>query len=308
MSEWLKLTVVPPQPCDVDFAWYEEIRTHLLRRTVGQADRVLDVGCGPGEVLLMLSEQIGEGVGIDIADDDLSRAERERQRRKIENVSFRHADAKAIPFPDGSFDTVLLLGDVLSYVDPDRHAMVVAELYRVLKQGGIAVHESMNWTWEYRWPYPHTDVAFIRSAQGQYTAHRTVRNAEGLETSRDYAVVPGTPLHRWISEQAWPVSPQGATTRLEVKERAPIPDAWLKPCGESQFRHYRSWDLERLYAGAGFRRAEAIAYGQTYDIANKAGLLDQFGAFQSALARTEAELVCTLRLGSGPWLFLTAEK
>jgi hypothetical protein len=129
-----------------------------------------------------------------------------------------------------------------------------------------------------------------------------------LETSRDYEVVPATPLHQWILEQEWPVSPQGWNTRLEVKEDAPIPEEWLKIRGVSRTRHYSLRDLERLYKQAGFRRAEAVPYGQTYDIVVKAGLLDQIGASQSALAAAESELAFTLRLGSGPWLFLVAEK
>jgi SAM-dependent methyltransferase len=299
---------VPQQPCDLDFGWYEEIRMDLLRRTIGQTDRLLDVGCGRGEVLLMLSEQIGEGIGIDVADEDLSHAERKRQQRQIGNVSFRHADAKALPFPDAGFDVVLLLGDVLTYVDPGRHGVVVAELWRVLRPGGRAIHESMNWDWAYRWPYPATDISFIRSGEGRFTAHRTKWEASGLETSQDFEVLPGTPLQQWILEQAWPVSPQEANTRLEAKEHTPIPEAWLRPCGESQYKHYGMDDLARLYSGAGFRCVEVIAYGQTYDLVNRAGLLEQLIPFQSQLALAEAELAFTLRLGSGPWLFAVAEK
>jgi ubiquinone/menaquinone biosynthesis C-methylase UbiE len=308
MGELLDLSVVPQQPCDVDFGWYEEIRTDLLRRTVGQTNRLLDVGCGRGEALLMLSEQIGEGIGIDVADEDLARAESKRQQRQIGNVSFRRGDAKALPFPDASFDVVLLLGDVLTYVDPGRHGVAVAELWRVLRPGGRAVHESMNWDWEYRWPYPPVDIAFTRSGEDGFTAHRSGRDASGLETSQDYEVLPGTALHRWILDQEWPVSPQEFSARLEAREHAPIPKAWLKPCGEGRYKHYRKDDLERLYSGAGFRQAEVMAYGQTYDLVNRAGLLEQFSLFQSQLARAEAELVFTLRLGSGPWLFAVAEK
>ncbi|MBN1936575.1 MAG: class I SAM-dependent methyltransferase [Anaerolineae bacterium] len=307
-SESLNLSVVPQQPCDVDFGWYEEIRDELLRQTVGQAGRVLDVGCGRGQVLLMLSGQIGEGIGIDVADEDLSHAESERQERGAENVSFRHGDALGLAFPDASFDVVLLLGDVLTYIDPAKHGKVVADLYRVLKPGGQAVHESMNWTWEYRWPYPKMDIAFKRAGKEAFTAHRLARDAFGLEASQDYEVLPDTPLHRWIVAQEWPVSPQEASTWLEVQEHAPIPEAWLKPSGRSQFKHYCSGDLERLYSVGGFCSVEAFAYGQIYDLVNRAGLLEQIAPFQSQLACTEAELALTLRLGSGPWLFAVAEK
>lgn len=308
MDEVLDLSVVPPSPSDLDFAWYEEIRDGLLRRTVGGAGRVLDVGCGPGNVLLALAEQIGEGIGIDVSQEFLHQAERARQEQGIANVTFRHADATALPFPDGGFDVVLLLGDVLSYIEPGKHRVVVAELRRVLREGGIAVHESMNWTWEYRWPYPPSDIAFTRSGEGGYTLQRIRRTASGLETSHKYAVLPDTPLHDWILAQEWPVcTSPAANTWLEAQENAPIPTKWLKFNGVSRYRHYRLRDLERLYERAGFRRAQAIAFGQTYDLVKKAGLLDQIGAFQPALAAAEAEVAFTLRLGSGPWLFMTAE-
>jgi ubiquinone/menaquinone biosynthesis C-methylase UbiE len=304
----LNLSVVPQQPTDVDFGWYNEIRDHLLRQTVGKADQVLDVGCGPGGVLLMLSGQIGTGIGIDTSDDDLRRAEHERQRRNVTNVTFRHADATALPFSDERYGVVLLLGDVLTYIEPGRHATVIAGLPRVLEDGGTVDHESMNWDWEYAWPYPPSDVAFKRSNDGGYTMHRLERKASGLETSYDYQVLPATPLHQWISEQEWPVSPQELNTWLEAKEDTPIPEEWLKPCGTSQTRHYSPRDLQQLYEGAGFRDVEVWGYGQTYDLVNKAGLLEQLAPFRSQLAAAEAELALTLCQGCGPWLFLVAAK
>ena len=256
----------------------------------------------------MLSEQIEEGIGVDVADEDLARAESARQGRSVENVSFRHGDVLGLAFPDASFDVVLLLGDVLLYIDPAKHRKAISELYRVLKPGGRAVHESMNWPWEYRWPYPKTDIAFLRSGSETFTAHRIERETSGLETSRDYRVLPDTPLHRWILAQEWPVSLQEASTRLEVEEHTPVPEAWLELTGKSQFKHYCLDDLERLYGEGGFCRVEAFAYGQTYDLVNRSGLLEQIAPFQSQLALTEAELALTLRLGSGPWLFAVAEK
>jgi hypothetical protein len=185
---------------------------------------------------------------------------------------------------------------------------VVAELRRVLREGGFAVHDSMNWAWEYRWPHPPYNLTFTRSAEVGFTLERKRWTAAGLERSRTYAVLPETPLHRWILEQEWPVcASPAANTALWAQENAPIPKRWLKFSGVSRCRHYRPQDLERLYKRAGFRRAQAIAYGQTFDLVQKAGLLDQLGAFRSALAAAEAEVAFTLRLGSGPWLFMIAE-
>jgi hypothetical protein len=67
-------------------------------------------------------------------------------------------------------------------------------------------------------------------------------------------------------------------------------------------------DLDRLYSGAGFRHVEGFACGQTYDLVNRAGLLETLASFQSKLALAEAELAFSLRLGSGPWLFAIADK
>jgi len=309
MSRLLDLKVVPARPCDVDFAWYEEIRADLVCQTVKPMAWVLDVGCGGGGVLFLLSMQIEEGIGIDINQGDLEHAESERKQRKITNVMFQHANALALPFPSDSFDVVLLLGDVLAYPSTyGKHGSVVSELRRVLKEGGLAVHESMNWDWEYRWPYPPSDISFTQSGKNNFTMHRTRRDVSGLETAQDYEVLPGTPLYQWILEQDWPVSPQGVNTQLEVREVAPIPEEWLKFCSVSQYKHYRAQDLARLYKSAGFHHPEVFAYGQTYDIAAKAGLLEQVAVFQSELAAAEAEVAFTLRLGSGPWLFLVTVK
>ena len=101
MTESVNLQVNPTVPTDLDFAWYEEIRTVLVGNTVGSARRVLDVGCGPGRVLLALAAQIGNGVGVDIDRGQLALAESARNKRQITNVSFQNANALSTRF--GSF-------------------------------------------------------------------------------------------------------------------------------------------------------------------------------------------------------------
>lgn len=164
----------------------------------------------------------------------------------------------------------------------------------------------MNWKWEYRlspqW------IFLTRLEDNRFCFHRTTRTAAGLETCRNYDVVPDTPLYDWISRQEWPVSPQGLSTSLDVREVAPLPRAWLKSRGISRHKHYRAQDLRRLYSANGFSQVEVFAYGQTYDTAAEAGLLQDMLPFQSQLAIAEARLALKLRSGSGPWLFCMARK
>ena len=305
MDDTLALRVVPSAPTSLDFCWYEAIGDELLRRTVGRARRVLDVGCGPGAILLMLAPQIEHGTGVDIDGEAIARAEEARREAQVGNVSFRQGNAASLPFASCSFDVVLCLGDVLCYPSLfGKHERAVRELRRVLVPGGMVVHESMNWDWEYRsCPPAHTSI--VRRG-GDTILGRWTRTAEGYEISRDYRVLPDTPLHAWIEAQPWPASAQGYDTQLQVEEQRPVPAAYLEPQGEKWYRHHTPRSLRHLYHKAGFSAIDTICYGQTYDIAHKAGVLAQIEGHQDALARAEADLASTLRLGSGPWLLLTA--
>ena len=307
MRERLHLKVLARDPCENDFTWYEMIRDELLRKTVGRAQRVLDVGCARGEPLLMLSGQIGSGMGVDISEEGISAAESARKKLGIRNLEFTHASAVDLPFESGEFDAALMLGDVLCYDNLyGRQEQVLSEIRRVLKDDGLTVYQGMNWDWEYKlspsWTY------FMRADNGNFRFHRNRRTASGCETSRDYDVVPGTPLHDWLLQRDWPVSPQGHDISIDVIEERKIPQRWLKYSGVSRYQHYTPASLRRRYQNAGFRHVEVLAYGQTYDIVNKAGLLESVGLAKSELAEAEAAVALELRTGSGPWLFLVARK
>ena len=104
---------------------------------LGAGGRVLDIGCGPGHVAVLLAAQLPQAriVGVDLARHMLEHAERHRAGSPhAERIEFRLADAKALEFEDGSFDTVCS-NTILHHI-PDPRPFL-AEAARVLAPGGV---------------------------------------------------------------------------------------------------------------------------------------------------------------------------
>jgi SAM-dependent methyltransferase len=110
-------------------------RSTLIREHVRPAPgaRVLDLGCGPGELLEFLPRDIGY-VGIDISEEYIERA-RERFGGRAE---FHVGDATLMARDLGSFDLVLAFG-VLHHLDDEQSRGLFAVARSVLHDGGRAV-------------------------------------------------------------------------------------------------------------------------------------------------------------------------
>jgi ubiquinone/menaquinone biosynthesis C-methylase UbiE len=97
------------------------------------SDRVLDVACGPGLLACALAGRAAHVTGVDMVPAMLSRAERERAARGLTNLSFELGDARALSFPDHSFDRVITRYSFHHLTEP---AVVLAEMKRVCRAGG----------------------------------------------------------------------------------------------------------------------------------------------------------------------------
>lgn len=126
---------------------YWELSASRAFRMVGRALRasgtstVLDVGCGPGRLLRALREQLP---GACVAGVDLSPFMLERAKRQAPVADLVHADATALPWPDGSFDAVTAC-HVLGHVPETASRAIAAEAERVLTPGGVAVVIDHPW-------------------------------------------------------------------------------------------------------------------------------------------------------------------
>ena len=99
---------------------------------LADGDRVLDVGCGTGSLTFALPQiaNIASGTGIDLTEAYVEFA---RSRNTNPHITFRAADARALPFEDNSFDRAFSML-VLQFI-PDA-ARAVAEMRRVVQPGG----------------------------------------------------------------------------------------------------------------------------------------------------------------------------
>jgi len=97
---------------------------------------VLDLGSGGGIDVLLSARRVGPtgfAYGLDMTDDMLALAEKNRQEAGAENVKFLKGHIEEIPLPDNSVDVIVSNCVINLSSDKDR---VLREALRVLKPGG----------------------------------------------------------------------------------------------------------------------------------------------------------------------------
>jgi ubiquinone/menaquinone biosynthesis C-methylase UbiE len=114
-------------------------RRILKAASITAQDRVLDLGCGIGNILIALAEETDFGhppVGVDVSSDLVRIGEREIARAGLrDRIRLEVAPATRLPFEDGSFD-VVLTSHVLKHLDDETLLTSFREVARVLRPGG----------------------------------------------------------------------------------------------------------------------------------------------------------------------------
>ena len=120
-------------------------RRILVAAGVAPGMRVLDVGCGAGDVSLLISELVGESghvVGADRAPAALAAAEQRARAHSIRNISFREGDPATLAF-EQQFDAVVGRYVLMFQADPVAMLRGVAQHAR---PGGIVVFHEPDWS------------------------------------------------------------------------------------------------------------------------------------------------------------------
>ena len=128
--------------------WFSPKRTLFLNTPVRKlpdllslkkTDKVLDIGCGYGGLLLYLKSRVGFTAvmeGLDCSDTMVRLATDEVRKRGLAGqITIRQGVATTLPYPDSSLDVVLSTY-VLKHLSGASCQEMFAEVMRVLKPGG----------------------------------------------------------------------------------------------------------------------------------------------------------------------------
>lgn len=125
-------------------ALLEDLTQDVLRRAgLAQDMRVLDIGCGVGDVSLLAARIVGTGgsvLGVDRASSSVETARRRVASAGMANVSFAEADVATFEI-EQKFDAIVGRLVLLYLPDP---ASVLRRLSRHLPPGGIVVFQEYD--------------------------------------------------------------------------------------------------------------------------------------------------------------------
>lgn len=104
--------------------------------SIQPGETVLDLGSGGGIDVLLSAKRVGptgKVYGLDMTDEMLALANKNKAKAGVTNVEFLKGDIEAIPLPDDSVD--LIISNCVINLSADKER-VLAEAFRVLKPGG----------------------------------------------------------------------------------------------------------------------------------------------------------------------------
>ncbi len=213
----------------------------LTASGVVRGTRVLDVGCGTGELLARLVRDGAVATGVDPSPPMAARA-----RADNPGVPVADGDAEHLPFADDAFDVVLAL-NVVHLADDT--AAALAEISRVLAPGGRVGLAS--WAERARQDLDLVERAVAAAYEEDPVPDEPLRRAGGLE-----AVVAGAGLEvvaAGLVDATWTAPDDDGLVRGVLVGEDVATRAWLAPAVLQAAAPFRRPD-------GGYRLAGALRY------------------------------------------------
>jgi ubiquinone/menaquinone biosynthesis C-methylase UbiE len=146
----------------------------IFQKFSGQ--RFLDIGCGDGDISLLLKESMGaqEAFGVDIAQRAVELANQKGIKAFLVDI-----DNQPLPFEDNYFDAIYC-GEVIEHVfDPDN---LLLEINRVLKPNGLFVLTTPNlagWSNRFALFFGYQPFSMAVSPRNESLGKLLIKSSEG---------------------------------------------------------------------------------------------------------------------------------
>ena len=187
-----------------DTAYAQAMAAHPLHARIkdwlpgGTGEKLLELGCGPGKYVAMLSTLGYQVTGVDPYEFPSWEFLRKETPAQLTN----NVKAEDLPFPDNSFDHVVCLGALLYFDDPAR---ALRELRRVIRPGGRVVIRTVNRTTRYTL---RTGKKFDPASKNLYTLDELVDavSVAGFTVAKSFTYgyrSATAPQFWWYLEAVW---------------------------------------------------------------------------------------------------------
>ena len=123
-------------------AWRTEILALIASDGFPKSGKVLELGCGAGDVALLFAEKGYQVHGIDIAPSAIEWA-REKSLKANIRAEFEIGDVTKLGRGEDGYFDIVIDGHCLHCIIGDDRAEMLKEAYRVLRPGGVFYVSSM---------------------------------------------------------------------------------------------------------------------------------------------------------------------
>lgn len=131
----------------IELLWNVPVSEAKMAQVIDSLDlrsgqRVLDVGCGCGEVLIRLCERFQiQGIGIDTSPDHIAEAKRRVEGRVTESaVRFVEADAQSFPVDSESLDLAICVGSSHAFgLGSEAYRQAVKQMISIVAPGRLVL-------------------------------------------------------------------------------------------------------------------------------------------------------------------------
>lgn len=142
---------------------------------VEPGDRVLDLGCGNGQLTRLAAARAQSATGVDLSGPMLATAR--ARAAEVPNVTFEQGDVQVFPFAEGGFDLAVSRFGVMFYADP---VAAFANVRRALRPGGRLAFLCMT-------ALAGTDIGRVFGAMAPYLPQPTGPDGTGPTSFADPA-------------------------------------------------------------------------------------------------------------------------